>query len=77
MLLARLYGVRISVATTDISFLQNVQTGSGAHKWVTGFLPWNETVGGMKPSTQLHLVRRLRMSGATHLHSFMAWQRTF
>jgi hypothetical protein len=62
--------------------LQNVQTGSGAHPasyalMAGDFCPRGKGTGTCKLTTYLHIVPRLRMSGATPLlllHAFMAWK---
>ena len=65
----------------SLSVLQNVHTGSGAHpasySMITGALfggGWN--CRSLKLTTHLHLVPRLRMSGAIPLlplYAFVAW----
>ena len=68
------------VGERDISLLQIIQTGSGAHlafcSMGTGFLPRGQSRRGGRLTTHIHLVPRLRMSGAVPLlplYAFMAW----
>ena len=72
-------GVRVPVGASDSSFLQNVQTASGAHPALysmgSGVLSRGYSGRGVKLTTHLHLVPRLRMSGAIPLiplYAFMA-----
>jgi len=73
------FGVRILLATRDFSLFQNAQTFSGAHPdsyWVvTEFMSQGKSGRGVKLTSDLHLLPRLRLSGAIPLlpiHSFMA-----
>jgi hypothetical protein len=60
--------------------LQNAQTGFGAHTasyfMGTGDFCRGLSGRGVKLTTRLHLVSRLRMSGAISLILFMAWKGT-
>jgi hypothetical protein len=57
----------------DVSLLQNVQTGSGSYSdscsMHTRVLPPEESGKGVKVTTHLNLVSKLRMSGAITLFS--------
>jgi len=60
--------------------IQNAQTGFGAHTasyfMYTGDFCRGLSGQGVKLTTHLHLVSRLRMSGAIPLILFMAWKGT-
>ena len=73
-------GVRILVGAGDSAFLQNIQTGSGAHSTSysvgTGVISCWYIGCSVKLTTHLHLVPRLKMSGSipsTSLYAFKAW----
>jgi len=74
------FGVRIPVEGRDFYLLQKVQAGSGAYPapnhWVSGSSP--EVKGLGREVSLLHIVPRLRMSGAKPLlplYVFKAWKR--
>jgi hypothetical protein len=71
------------VGEINFSLLQNLQTDSGAqpaaYLMSIGFLSRNQTDRDIKLTTHLHLVPRLRISGAMPLlplYTFMAWTET-
>jgi hypothetical protein len=71
---AALFGVQVLVGGRDIYFLQNVKTGS--YSVGTGTLTRGHIGQGVKLNTHIHLVPRLRMSGAVPLlplHAFITW----
>jgi hypothetical protein len=69
--------VRIAVGARDVFLLQNVQTGTWAHP--ASYSMDTEVLSrGVNLTAHLHLVPRLRMSGAVPLLTlcaFMAWTR--
>ena len=82
-LLSGRFGFRIPAKARHLSFLQNVQTGSGAQttsqNMGTAVLARGYSGCGVILVTHFHLAPRLRMSGAiglTPLHAFKAWTGT-
>jgi hypothetical protein len=76
------YGVRIPVRTRELSVLKRVQTGPEAcpafNSMNTRILPRGKAARARILTIYIHLVSRLRMSGAKpllHLYSFMPWTR--
>jgi hypothetical protein len=74
--------VRILAGVRDFCLLQNVQTSPGAHPvfFFNGYRGFHGYSGwGVKLTTHLHLVPRLRMIGAMPLlplYAFMVWTET-
>ena len=71
------YRVRVLAGTISCFLLQTVQIGSGAHRtpYLTGtgvFFPL-VVDRGVKPTTQIHLMSRLRMNGAVTLFPLYAF----
>jgi hypothetical protein len=68
------FSIRVLVGTTHYCLLRNFQTPTAP-----GLFFWGCSGRGVKLITHLHLVPRLRMSGALpllHLYVFVAWART-
>jgi hypothetical protein len=55
--------VQFSVEAREFSFVQHSLTGSGGHPIGTG----GKVDRGVKVTSHLHILKRLRMSGATSL----------
>jgi hypothetical protein len=72
------YGLRIPARTRDFSLLQNVRTGSGSHpascSGGSGVLSRQYIIWGLKLTTYLHLLYRLRVSGAILVHLLPSWR---
>ena len=73
-------GVRMPVRNIDFSLLRNVQNGSGSHlasySMGTAVLCGGQSGRGLKLTTHLHPLPRLRMNGVIllrPLYAFMAW----
>jgi hypothetical protein len=79
---AGLTGARIPAGSRYYSLLHNAQTGCGTHPafYSVGVvvLSWRQCGVGMRLIAHLHLMTRLRMSGATPLllQAFTAWTGT-
>jgi len=58
----------VPVEAGNFSLHHRVQTGSGptqsSIQWVPGLFPWGKSAGGVKLTTHLCLMPRLRMRGA-------------
>ena len=76
MLLAERSGVQILAETRDFSLLRSVQIGCAAHpasySMIIGIFPWISS-RGVKLIIHLHLVPRLKMSGAIPLYPPCLW----
>lgn len=73
---AERYRVQVLAGTVSCFFLQTVQIGSGAHRasYLTGAGFFSLVVDwGVKPTTQIHITSRLRMSGAITLFPLYAF----